>query len=358
MMRIAFLSLIIIITCSCSDWRSSTDHVASNLANVDPQHYAVNPSGIQARDIHVQAVLKDELKDGKLVLYMDIENNSDKSIRVEYENCSLNIDAERVVVPETTSEFKRELLPAEQEHYEITYHPINHVDFYFLSDYRGDMKQQYGLNLDFIVDDEGLPFSEKSFTFKMDDSSYQNYLTQYAREKHMQIFDFDFDGDAFAARQVGYLTKILPTRADEAQHNVIAITPSITIDQVVMKMLTYKYKDTLMVDVRMLNQGSQSIKVSLSNSTIDAAGAKYALADHFSDSFDSGRLPDSTYIFKPGTRLHLLLKYSIPFDMNQWKLADSWLSVHNNRASKDAWSKLFYDDISFKESSITKDPPQ
>jgi hypothetical protein len=242
-------------------------------------------------------------------------------------------------------------LSGEGENYEIRYYPINSVDFYFRSGYRGDMKQQYSLKLDFIIDEEGKQLFDDTFTFKLADSAYQTYTTQLAREKHMQIFDFDFDSETFAANQIDHLKNILPE--DPHEHTVLAITPSLTIDQVIVNTLAYKHKDTLMIDVRMLNQGAHGIKVLLNESNVKIDGKTYVVVDHFSDSFENGRLPDVAYMFKPGTRLHLLLKYYVPSAVSRWSLSNDWLLVHKPNAKADTWREWLHADVKFGESVIT-----
>lgn len=355
--KFLLISLTLMFFAGCTV-RSNDQERGSDAADrLNPQSYQATPAKINEQDIEIITFLKDDMEKGELIMSMNVKNNSGKKILVNYTNCGLSVDAERVVVPQTTKTFKTELARGEEESYEISYYPINTVDFYLKTDYRGDMKQQYNLNLDFITDSKGKQLLHKNFTFTLSDHAYQSYIAKYAREKHMQIFDFDFDGEAFAAKQRGYLTKILPVKSHQTGHSVFAINPSVTINQLIINTLPYKYNDTLMVNIRMLNQDSRSLKILLSNSTIKAMDETYSLSNHFSDSFENGRLPDSIYIFKPGTRLHLLLKYYIPDKFDRFELNTDWVLVYNNEAKLQSkeWLKLFCRNISFKESSITKD---
>jgi hypothetical protein len=343
------LSIILLAACTVAD--NHQDDVYNSNA------YRADAGKIYEENVEIYTALKDDLENGELILLLKVKNNSEEKIRVDYLNCSLSIDAERVVIPEIKGTFKSELAPGEEERYEITYHPINTVDFYFRSDYRGDMRQQYSLKLDFIVDDQGKQIIGKEITFKLSDAAYQNYISRYAREQHMQIFDFDFDSEVFASQQLDYLKNLLPVQNGTPEHSVLAITPSITINQVIINSLCYQYKDTLMVNMRMLNQGSHNIQVSLENSTVKISDQTFSANNHFSDSFVNGRLPDSTYIVKPGTRLHLLLKYHVPFKVDRWELSNNFILLHDRNAAGTVkeWKNLLYRDLSFKESMITRD---
>ncbi len=330
----------------------------STPGDQDARGYSVYPLEIEQGNVRVDVKLKDDLKKGELILLMNVLNNSSSVVTVDYTLCGLAVDAERVVVPDTKRAFKTEIQPGEGEAYEIYYYPINSIDFYYRSDYRGDMLQTYTLNLDFIWDKYGNPLMDKMFTFKLSDSTYQAYLVNDAREKHTQIFDFE-DED-FASWQKDYLAGILPK--GEAQKDslkidddfIFASNPGITIHKMIVNIFSYKVKDTLMVNMRLLNEDSRSLKVLLPACKVDVAGRTYSPIYHFSDTFESGQLQDSAYIFKPGTRLHLLLKYYIPERTEQFEFNKDWLLIRSGKKEED-WAALFYKDMHFKESSITSD---
>lgn len=322
--------------------------------------YQIYPNEIEQGNIRVEVELKDDLKKGELILLMNVKNNSSTIVTVDYTLCGLAVDAERVVVPETKRAFKTEIHPGEGEAYEIYYYPINSIDFYYRGDYRGDMLQTYSLKLDFIWDKYGNPLMDKGFTFKLPDSIYQEYLAKDAREKRTQIFDFEDEN--FAIRQKDYLAGILPEKSGAQKDSlkidedfIFASNPGITIHKMIVNIFSYKVKDTLMVNMRLLNEDSRSLKVLLPACKVDVAGRTYLPMHHFSDTFENGQLPDSAYMFKPGTRLHLLLKYYIPESTDQFEFDKDWLLIRNG-IREDEWVRLFYKDLHFRESPITSDP--
>jgi hypothetical protein len=332
-----------------------------NTFDPNAKGYQINQNKIEQGDVLVEASLKDNLEKGELMLALNIKNNSGNSISVDYTSCSLTIDAERVVVPMPKGTFKNELADGTEEHYEIDYYPINTLDFYYRTDYRGDMKKYYGLKLDFITDKHGNQLLDKSFEFQLSDSAYHDYLNTYAREKYMQISEFDVE-ETFATEQKAYLKKILPDQKPSdsnqagAQEFISAMNPVLTINKRLINFSSYKYKDTLSVSMRLLNQDANVLKVLIDQCKVKASGNSYSPLSHFSDSFESGHFPDNTYLFKSGTRLHLLLKYYIPEKLDKWEFSMDWLLVNaRSGAGADRWVKLLYSDVKFKDSPVNKD---
>jgi hypothetical protein len=340
---------------------SCTTNVSEeNTFDPNAAGYQVNLKKIVQGDIEVETSLKDDLPNGELILLMTIKNNSGDAISIDYPNCGLSVNVERVVVPEFRKSFKAEIPDGAQEDYEIYFYPINTLDFYYNTDYRGDMKQSYSLKLDFIRDKHQNQLMDKVFTYQLSDTAYQNYLNTYARERHMQIFAFESD-TTFVEKQTNYLKKILPEKKlqddDQPQNEgdfIFAENPGITVNKRLVKVNAYRYKDTLVVNMRMVNQDANSLKVLRSKCNINALGRVYSPASHFSDSFESGHLPDSTYIFKPGTRLHLLLKYYIPEKLDKWELDMDWLLVDATKvhATTETWKRLLQTDLVFRPAII------
>jgi hypothetical protein len=316
----------------------------SHFIGVD--QYATDPIKIEQEGLLIEGTLEGDMIEGALVLILKIGNDRAHHVIVDYALCNLSIDTERVAIPSVSKEFKMVIEPGEEEVYELRYHPINSVDFYERSGYRGDMKQQYTLALDFIKDNKGNPVMNRSIDFQFDNVDYARYQEK-SREKNMRIFDFDFDSETFAQEQTGYLVQNFK---DTIQHEVFAITPAITIDRIVANFRSYQENDTLIIDLRMLNQSPHRLDVIVAKSKVKVSGRMLKPCKYFSDSFGNGTI-DSIYAFKPGTRLHLLLKYHITEKFDRWQLMTDWLMISG---TKSRTAKLMYTDISFRESSITK----
>ena len=105
----------------------------------------------------------------------------------------------------------------------------------------------------------------------------------------------------------------------------------------------------------MLNQDMNKLKVLPSECRIETAGKTFSPVIQRSDSFDNGLFSDSAYVFKAGTRLHLLLKYHIAEIPTEWKLSMDWLLVDaaNPNEHTENWRKLIYTDLTFKPIEIS-----
>jgi hypothetical protein len=341
-----------VLSCCVNRW---TEGEKELYGNTDSLAYRVSPLMIEENGVQVEAFLEDDLAKGSLTLFMKIKNDAETKIIIDLTNCSLLIDADRVAVPQVTTPYETEILPGKQQEYRIQYDPINSVDFFFRTGYRGDMKQQYSLNLNFILDQAGSPLLTKSFTFKMDEVTYSAYLQNSALEHSTQIYDFAFNSETYADEEEKYLTNVFSATKEDFSDKVFAITPAITINKVIANILTFRKGDTVTINMRLLNQDLHNLKIEPEKAIVISEGRNFNAVSLYSDSFDNGKLPGS-YIFKPGTRLHMLLKYYVPGKIDRWQLSNDWIMVNSNDPKeKNAWVKLLYRDLSFEESSITKD---
>jgi hypothetical protein len=333
-------------------------------ASLDARHesgqndYEAEPKAITGKDIRVTVKAEHDFNKGELLLIINIQNNSDEDISVDYMNCALKIDEERTAVPRVLRSYKSTITSADEETYEIYFYPINTLDFFNNTDYFGDMKQQYKLDLDFVADTRGNRLLNDQIVLTLPDTAYQDYLQQYARERFMDIYCFDFDRAAFETSEAQHLHKIsfINNTFGELKDvpAIYALNPSITINRMIFNVFSYKEKDTLIVNMRMLNEDSHPLKVIPSRCVVKISNASYKPVNIFSDTFENGRFPDDAYIFSPGTRLHLKLKYVIPNQTDKWSLSSDWLLISTD-PQEHSWKKLIFTDVTFNKSPVAKD---
>ena len=193
---------------------------------------------------------------------------------------------------------------------------------------------------------------DASPVFEFSDTSYQSYL-DHGREKEMHIFDFDFENDTFVQRQGAYLDRVLRDESDA--HEIFAITPAITIDRTVINFRTFKENDTLVVDMRLLNQSTHTLDVIRDRCAVKISGNTFKPCHFTSDSVFENNM-DNVYLFKPGTRLHLNLKFCIAEEIDQWALVRDWLLIHQSGSAggMSVAIPFLHSDIVFRKSSITR----
>jgi hypothetical protein len=357
------LRIVLVVAMTAQLTSCRNDYLETFFAADDdsPSGYHTSTKTFEGQGALVTLKTRTDLQKGVLVLMMNVKNNSSRSIIVDYMNCVLNLDEGHVVVPRVLRFYKSTIPYDDEESYEIYFDPINSIEFYDNTGYRGDMKQQYRLDLNFIVDGNGQKLVNERVVFSLADSSYQNYLNHYAREKSMQVFSFNFNSNTFDLQEGQHLHKIFSDRAsvkrdqEEASAAIYSISPAITINRMIFNVFSYKEKDTLVVNMRMLHEDLHPLKIIPSGCTVSISGMMFHPSDYFSDTFDEGKLLDSTYIFKPGTRLHLQLKYFVPQKLDSWELSNDWLMVNTDSNGK-IWRKLLFDDIQFRESVTTRHP--
>jgi hypothetical protein len=321
------------------------------------------PKKIKSKKITVEASLRSNPAYSELILYLKVQNNSNKSIHVNYANCNLFIDAVRVALPVSKKTYKESLSPGEEENYEIVYSPINSMDFYIKANYPGDMKQKYMLKLDFISNNIGNPLMDRSFTFEMPDYEYKRYIQNYGRENKIQFFKYYFNKDTFITNQNKYLKEILSLNKNNRSsnteklldNNILVSGTQIIIDNRLINLLCSRQSDTLQINVWLLNNGIEKIKVILNKFTINIAGHEYRPISAQSEFFNYNQIVDSAILLDQGARFVLSLKYCIPENYEQYELGSNWLLVQDNLSMKSdiKFQELLHSNLLFKRCSIT-----
>jgi hypothetical protein len=319
--------------------------------------YIANPKSIKAKKIEIETSLESKLSEGNLILHMNVKNKSKKNIIVDYANCNLSIDADRVAIAEIRKEFKEIIFPADSENYEIWYHPVNSMEYLNKANYRGDLKQKYILKLDFIKDMMGIPLSTKSFTFEMQDSAYKNYLRGYGRESKIQFYNFSFNKDSFISGEKNYMHELLTVENQKADSTnerssadyVMASNSEIIIENRVINILSNRIEDTLSMNIWIVNMSMNRLNVLLNKFTLTVSGHFYYPVQMRSEFFNYNQVIDSSVVLNQGARFNLLLKYIVPQKTDNYNLNMDWILIQNNKGNieQDRYARLLYRDLSF-----------
>lgn len=327
------------------------------------QGYMSFPESIKEKKIKIEATLLTDMEKGELTLKMNVQNNSTKTIFVDYLNCYLTAHPEIAVLPETDKSYKNQITPGDYETYQLKYNPVNSLEFFKRINYKGDLKKKYSLNLDFIKDNEGIKISEKNFSFELPDSAYQNYLSRFGKENKIHLFDYGFNFDTFSILQKDYCKKILPVRSSDNSRptdsiigNIILVSDSeIIIDNRVVGTQSYRQDDTLYMVIKLINMGTNKFKVVLNKFIVSANGKSLRPDGIQSEYFSYNQITDSTVILKAGGRFVSLLKYKLPEKFDQFELDMDWLLIEkgSNIKKDDDYINFFCRDLAFKELSKT-----
>jgi hypothetical protein len=337
--------------CFASGFLVECTHTTTDL------EYSISPKIVESNGIEIHASLNAELKSGELSLVMNVKNNTENKVTINYMDCSLSIDNERVVIPETRKQFKTVIRPGDREHYEILYHPINSPDFFNIADYRGDMKQHYSLKLDFIRDNNGSLLQGKSFVFELHDSIYHHYLRDYGRESQIQLYDCRINADSFITDQKNYLEKlglVNEINSDDPEYHqdnfILATNSEFNIGNRILNFKSYRKNDSLWMNIWVINMAFDKLKIVLDKLSIEHSGHCYSPDKIVSEFFNYNQIIDSSIIVKPGARFAVLLKYAIPQKWDQYRLSSDWLliRINNEKSKKDEYSRLLYKDLIFK----------
>ena len=322
------------------------------------QAYFSTPSNINESNVKIIPSLEANLKDGELFLHVKISNNSKVMIIVDYFNCSLFLEDGRGTLPEPKKTFKTNILPGEVEYYDLIYHPVNSLDYFNMLNYRGDLKRKYGFKTDFIKNTNKKPLSDKTITFDLETTRYQNYLHNYGHENRIQLFEFAFDQQAFIRDQKEYILKNRSLRTEKsgtlksASDKIVFISNlQININNQMINLVCSKQNDTLIINALLFNMGIQPLKVKLDRFSVEVSGQKFVPNSMFSEFLEYNNPMDDVSIIKQGMRFNILLKYRIPEKFKQFNLSMDWLYIQDNKRMANDYVRLCCKDLKFQEIS-------
>jgi len=324
--------------------------------NILQKGYITHPKSISTKKIKITASLVADPAKNDLILYMNVLNNSKKIVRVDYTNCYLGIETDRVAIAEFRKSFKETLSPGDSEDYELRYTPINSPEFLKKANYSGDMKQKYSLKVDFIKDEKGTALSEKTFIFEMQDSAYKNYLRDLGIENKIQFYSYSFNKDSFISGQKKYIEAIVSMQDQMTDSNkdkpfdyyVMVSNSEIIIDNRVLNIISNRQEDTLCMKIWIVNMGTEKLKVLLNKFGVSDEDHTYYPFQMLSEFFNYSQVIDSSSILNQGARFNLLLRYVIPGKISQYKLNMDWLLIQNtDEIKKDDYRRLIYRDLTF-----------
>ncbi len=331
--------------------------------NTVKEGYITTPRRINSNKIIVEATLNAIKEKAELILHMKVFNRSNHLIHVNYGNCNLTIDPDRLSIPESNKTFKEKINPGGQELYEFTFEPINSPDFYDKTNYRGDLKKTYFLNLDFIRDDKGKQLIKKFFIFEMSDTEYKNYKQLYGRESKIQLFTFGFNRDSFMTNQRTYLKYALDDYVKNSndliqagpEHYILISGSEIILDNRLINILCSRQSDTLNINLRILNNAANRMKVSLNKFCIRTVGHSYLPSKIISEFFNYNKIADSAVILSQGARFVVTLGYCIPENYDEYILSKDWLLIKKkqNASDQNVYRSILYNDLLFKKDTIS-----
>ncbi|MBN1599473.1 MAG: hypothetical protein JW894_14355 [Bacteroidales bacterium] len=317
-------------------------------------HYNISPKKIEEKGINVKISCETGMKEGELILKLRVKNRSNRTISVEYNNCCLTVDTNRMTFPETVTKYKTVLPPEENEVYEMVYHPVNSLCLYNKINYRGDMKQYYTLNLDFIKDEEDRVIIDDTIRFKMAERSYQDYLSEHGKNAKIKLFDLDLNRDSFINLQEKYMEELLYSDAENSKigitENSLQISGTdLILDNRIIRISGFQQSDTLYMEIGIINKGKEKLKVNLDSIKVNVQQRVYSPESIRSEYFLYDQSADSAIILKQGARFFFLAKYKLPGRISRFILHTDWLMIQsiNIGSYQKEFRRLIKDDLAF-----------
>ncbi|OHD61906.1 MAG: hypothetical protein A2014_11845 [Spirochaetes bacterium GWF1_49_6] len=290
--------------------------------------YKTSPAVMSTNGVEVSAKLTAIGADGRLKLEVKVKNNSQKKLSVNPAMVSIQADT----VNNTPYSFEggdTGLVPGGESTFVCIYTPINNPFLMQKYNVRGDLKKSYSLELSFIGDDTDKPLLNSKINFEITDQEYTDYLSKYGIEKNFQGYNLAVNPELFVAAQKKYIldNKMNATHEHdehEANEEHEAETPDfmkdvsvlvsgneILLDNIMMKIVGYKIKDTVTVFFRIINRKPEMLSIDLKKFILKADGKDYNPANDFLK--DNPGIPNSNGIIPLGLneRVELVFEYNL-----------------------------------------------
>lgn len=186
---------------------------------------------------------------GEVLLEFNLLNKTAKPLIVKYLLTELATEDGIRCSPEFTEDLAESLAPGQEASYALKYFPTNSRRLFSEIEYRGDLKETYQLDLEFIG------IKGQKLNLKANPEAYENYISHFAQEKNIRIYQIA-NQEAWSNQQSKCAKKV----SDKTQASSISIhDKEVLIQGVVCKMWLYQLGETLNFSLRLANQSEQLI---------------------------------------------------------------------------------------------------
>ena len=224
---------------------------ASTIATKPDQGFLVYSGEYSDDQVAIKSVSYANPKSGDVFLEFNLLNKSSKSLIVKYLLTELSTAEGLRSSPEFTDSLKNQLASGEEGHYELSYLPINSRELYTEIGYRGDLKPNYSVDLEFL----GL--KGKRLELKLAADAYAKYLANFGLEKSIEVFKI-----ANAKKWEEEQKKCIQKPKDTSKPSSVGIHDhELLVRGVVCKLSAHQSKDGVTLRIRLANQSDQLINV-------------------------------------------------------------------------------------------------
>jgi hypothetical protein len=275
----------------------------TGMKNNDQQiaAYITLPGVLSTNGIEVTAKLTAIGSDGRLKLEVKIKNNTQKKLSINPAVATIQGDT----VNNTPYSFEggeTGLVPGGESSFISIYKPINNPFLMQKYNIRGDLKKAYSMDLSFIGDVSGQPLVSSKVDFEIADQEYADYLSKFGIEKDFQGYNLALNREIFTSMQKKYMleNKIYVVNDHDAHEghdgheehsdekpdsmNEISLVVSgneVMIDNIMMKAVGYKIKDTFTVFFRIINRKPEVLTIDVKKFILKTEGKEYNPANDF-----------------------------------------------------------------------------
>lgn len=303
---------------------------------------------------------------GLFVLQLRVKNTSVRPLAVSRADAQLTAAGSFMFSPVTVEPGQDTLGGLKTAIWRFEFLPVNNPPLFQRYHLRGDLHQEYSLDLSFIRRGEN-PVFNQHITYRLADQQYQDYLATDGIESRLVEYSHGETPDVFARHQLAYLerTGVLHIEdphahehTDECDHDeeeaeedrpplfVLRSGDEYYLDQLMIKLSPYRVGTDLYVHCRIINRlpapvvfTSQEIRIVSGNRTLNT-GYDFT-SEKASSSPINADFPASVLVLGQNDRVAFTLRFASDAAVDQFMLDMSGLKNSKGEA-------IFYRPLPFR----------
>lgn len=182
-------------------------------------NYDSVPKVYEQKNFSLKTFLKFDPQKRQATLQMDFKNKSSNEILFQYPGAELRTTDSLSTLPYNGSKIPMEVQPGRSASVTLSFYPVNSRFYYQRIGFRGDLRKEYVLPLNFIQTKTNTPLDTNVIHLSCSDQQYKSYLSRYGKEKSIHIYSFAQTNEMIKAFRAYYASNGMNVLFEHHHHN-------------------------------------------------------------------------------------------------------------------------------------------
>lgn len=213
--------------------------------------------------------------------------------------------------------------------YQFTFHPVNSMALYQLTQHHGDFEPEYSLQIKFINDNKSI-----TLPLKFSEPVYSSYLSKFGMERNLKLHIPTSNTDQFEEKQIEHINETLSKLFND-QAYVRASPDQHIINGLAFRWRMYEESKKTVVALQFINHNKIDVLLDLKNIAIKADNLSFKPTNDFSSlpPYLATNIVPSTnntqYKIRAGKRFSWKFKFDTPLFDSRLTLNIDGLQIDN-----------------------------